>query len=187
MMSRVELSALLIVVVSFSSCEPMGNGLPQKHEQIIRNLPTEDRQFLLKPLEASMDDIREIIENDQTLFESDYDVDTNGIMGNVRFKLSGRDTSMIYGVLRLAHRTEDHQLFWDDKGELFLAETEVEWKNPSNGVEDKRAYKLYFEEGKELISSYGKVSFDGKPYAASWVSIQPTKEEIEFVLSHDWL
>ena len=182
---KIGFGAGICLVLSLASCEPQGNGIPVKHEKIIRNLPTQDREYLLKPLEASMDDIRAIIENDQSLFESDYDVDTNGINGNVRFKLSGRDTSMIYAVLQLAHRTEVHQRFWDDKGELFLAETEVVWKNPNTGEEDKRAYKLYFEEGKELISSYGKVSFNGKPYSSSWVSIQPTKEEIGFVLSQD--
>jgi hypothetical protein len=100
-----------------------------------------------------MDDIRTIIENDRSSFESDYDVDSNGIKGNVRFKLSARDTEMIHAVLQLTDRTEVHQRFWDNKGDLFLAETEVVWKNPNTEEEDKRAYKLYLEEGKELISS----------------------------------
>ena len=185
-MARMKFSAVLCLALILCSCEPQGNGIPVKHEKIIRNLPTQDREYLLKPLEASMDDIRSIIENDQSLFESDYDVDTNGIKGNVRFKLSGRDTTMLHAVISRSNRTEIHHRFWDDKGDLFLAETEVIWLNSEGMETDKRTYKLYFEEEKELISSYGKVSFNGKPYQSSWVSIQPTKEEVGFVLSQDW-
>lgn len=116
---------LCFVAALAISCEPQGNGIPQKQEKITRNLPTQDREFLLKPLEASMDDIRHIIENDQSLFESSYDFDSNGVSGNVRFKLSGRDTFLMYVTLSKISRMEKHQHFWDNKGELFLLESEA--------------------------------------------------------------
>ncbi|MDB4105017.1 hypothetical protein N9545_05770 [Salibacteraceae bacterium] len=181
-MKNYSIGIFVLVSISLVSCEPMGNGVPQKQKQIIRNLPTEDRQYLLEPLEASLDDVRSIIENNQSLFESDYDIDSNGIKGNVRFKLSGRDTSLIYAFLSDGFRRETHQRFLDDKGELFFDESEVLWLNQEGDVVDKRAYKLYFEEGKELISSYGKVVFNERDYPSNWVTIQPTKEEVKFVL-----
>lgn len=164
------------------SCEPKGHGIPQKQEKITRNLPTQDREFLLKPLEASMEDIRHIIENDQSLFESSYDFDSNGVSGNVRFKLSGRDTLMIVATLIDGMKRETHQRFWDGRGELFILESETTWLSANHETQEKRAYKFYFEEGYSLISSYGKAAFDGADYSSSWSSIQLTAEEFRYIL-----
>lgn len=181
-MVRIEFSVALCLVLFLGSCEPQGNGIPMKHEKITRNLPTQDREYLLKPLEASMDDIRSIIENDQSLFESDYDVDTNGITGNVRFKLSGRDTVMIIARLNEGLKQEVHKRFWDDQGHLFLLESEIKWSSIDGQIMEKRAYKLYFEEQYSLISSYGKTAFNEADYPASWSSVQMTPEEFRHML-----
>ena len=65
---------------------------------------------------------------------------------------------------------------------MFFDESELLWLGQDGGVVDKRAYKFYFEEGKKLISSFGKVAFNERDHPSNGVTIQPTKEEVKVVL-----
>jgi hypothetical protein len=148
-------------------------------ESIVRNLPVQDREYLLEPLEAALNDLRDIIEGDPSLFASSYEVHDSTTTGNVRFKLSGADTVLIDASLNKPGRKERFKRYWDEDGTLFIAELTIQHL----GSREVRVYRIYFEEGLEKISSYGRVAFDGKPLPEEWVTICPTAEEVDYLLA----
>ena len=174
------LSIMMIACDESASVEELK---ARKPEGILRNLPTQDREYLLEPLEGAFDDLREVAEYDPSLFESKYSIDTNGYEGEVRFKLRGSDTALIDARIRTANTKEHHQQYWDDEGHLFLLESTIHYVDVNGSKTSSRAYRLYFEEGLQRLSAYGKVSFDGDPLPDDWVTICPTREEQQFLLS----
>lgn len=162
------------------ACDEPKDEMP-KRESIIRNLPTNDRAFLLEPLEAAWDDLREITDHDPGLFESSRDIDSAGFHGNLAFKLNGADTVFVH--LRIAgdFMTESLSAYWNDEGHLFLLEARISYGQPRVG--HQRAYRLYFDEYNALLSAYGKASFDGKTLPNEWRTICPTEDELDYLIN----
>lgn len=171
--------ACLILLAACGEQASMEDLRPRQEEQIIRNLPTTDREFLLQPLETALDDLRQVIENDPGLEEMVETADNRTLM----LRMSGEDTAMMVLKLDLGYSMEKHLRFWDDDGELFMIETTIKRFDEQGNDVEKRAYRIYLEEGNVQLSAYGKVAFGDEPLPQNWVNNCPTQEELNYLLS----
>ena len=173
--------SLLIVLIAIGCGEQasMEDLRPKQEEQIIRNLPTTDREFLLQPLETALDDLRKVIENDPGL----DDVEESEGGRTLLLRMSGTDTAMLELQLDLGHAKEKHLRFWDDDGELFMMESTIKRYDQNGDAVEKRAYRVYLEEGNAQLSAYGRVSYGDNTLPRNWVNVCPTEEELAYLLS----
>lgn len=156
---------------------------PVVQDSILDKLPEKNRDYLLGPLERAMDDIKAIIDMDESYF-SETDSWTEGdVNGSIFFKLNGGDTAL--ARLEISGRgnlQEVHSWYYDKKGNLFYSEHEI--TNVDYGFEQgpsHRNYKFYFEDNGNLLSVYAKTSFDGNPLPEEWSAVRLTKEEIAYL------
>lgn len=176
----------LLLLLTTAACEG-GGGVEDfkvKEEQgVLRNLPTSDREYLLEPLEAAFDDLREVIENDPALFDSERSIDSNGIKTVGKFRLNGSDTVMMDLRRHYDNKREKFLAFRDDSGALLLIEAHLVWTTEGGDPLDRRSFKFYFDEGEILLSAYGKTAFNGAALPVDWVTIMPTPEELAYIRS----
>lgn len=179
-----RLGLLLIPLLGLFACnaDPEAAIGKQQKQAIIRNLPTQDRAYLLEPLEAALDDIRDIVDNDPGLFESNRAIDTLGWKGELNFRLNGADTVKVDLKIESDTKRERHWRYWDENGELFFMESTIKYLDDEGNPTDQRAYRLYFEENQAMISAYGRNSFLGKPLPNEWRTITPSPEELNYLM-----
>lgn len=151
-------------------------------DAIIRNLPTKDREFLLQPLEAALDDLREIAEYDPSLETVEEAFSGPGRAGTYTLRKNGQDTAMMVLEIETTSSREKHARYFDDQGDVFLLESTIVRLDNTGEPVEKRAYRIYFEEEEVQLSAYGKVACGDHPLSKNWVMICPTAEELEFLL-----
>lgn len=165
-------------------CLDEPNVKPQKKQSILDNLPVNDRDLLLAPLEHSLDDLRKSIDMDESLFHSDLHWRLNHMVGTMEYKLDGPDTVMArVGVIGKTPMEEHHSWYYDNDGRLFYSEHHM--LNMDFGYETApitRDYKFYFEENGSLLSSYGKVGFGRSDGEGQWTPVCLTESEESFVI-----
>jgi len=176
-----KLMLVFVVLIGLSACDEEPQKA-QKEEAIIRNLPQQDRDFLLEPLEAALDDLRALADENEALSEESYGVDTLGWRGKKIVGLSDSDTVRLYLEIAQAQKREFHWRYWDDESELYYMESTIQYLNPDGSIGDQMAYRLYLEEGGVLISSYGRKAFAGSELPDAWRAAEFSPEELNYLL-----
>jgi hypothetical protein len=174
----------LFIVAAFAGiitgCLEKGDNIePAPQNQLLDNLPINDRDLLLAPLESALDDVKAAIQSDDSYFEGAADWNEGNVKGQMTFKLDGPDTIMVQvEILGNANVVERHSWFYDQKHRLFFSGHEI--TNADFGFEHgpmHRNYKFYFEDNGEKLSTYAKISFDGAPLPEIWTPVCLTREE----------
>lgn len=173
---------IFFITLSVMGCEEEAAKQKEEAPSIIRNLPTQDRDFLLEPLEGALDDLRALADNDPSITEEVDQIDTIGWKGQRVLGKSAEDTVRIYLDVERSGQRERHWRYWDDDGELYYLETWIQYRNQDGRPQDQVAYKLYLEEGGVLISSYERRSYNGESLSESWRSSSFTPEEMNYIL-----
>lgn len=172
---------ILVVLVTATACDEE-KSIQEEEPTIIRNLPTQDRDFLLEPLEAALDDLRNLAEDNPNVSEETYRVDTAGWQGKRTVGTLDGDTVRVYLDIQRSGQREQHWRYWDNDGELYYLETWIQHLDDQGGVLNQMAYKLYLEEGGRLISSYERRAFDGEDMIGDWRAASFTPEEMNYIL-----
>lgn len=171
-----------ILLTILTSCLEERPAQPEQNA-IIDNLPINDRELLLGPLESALDDLKKSIEQSESYFASSEEWTGENYSGKLDFKLDGSDTVMVHlNMTSVEGKLEEHDWFYDKDGHLYYSEHF--FKNPSFGLgqsPNERHYKFYFEEHQVLISSYARMAFDGKAATEDWTPTCLTKEEELFI------
>ncbi|MEQ9186928.1 MAG: hypothetical protein RLP15_04280 [Cryomorphaceae bacterium] len=175
-------SMMLVACSDEGSMEQMK---PTQKESIVRSLPTQDRQFLLQPLESALDDVREITDNNPGL-ETTVGSRKEGEK-SLTFSITrdGQDTAKIEASISASHSQERHLYYFDRAGEIYLLESKLIRLDDQGNRAEARAYRIYYEENLVQLSAYGKAAFDGMKLPEHWVTICPTQEEEAYLLN--WL
>jgi hypothetical protein len=176
-----KLWMLIVALAVLTACEEEKKPAAQE-SGIIRNLPTQDRDFLLEPLEAALDDLRKLADDNDALTEETYAIDTLGWKGKKVLGLYEEDTVRLYIEIQQPQKREYHWRYWDDESELYYMESTIQYLNPDGGVNDQVAYRLYLEEGGVLISSYGRKAFGGGDLPEAWRATEFSPEELTYLL-----
>ena len=163
-----------------TGCLEQGENIePATQNQILVNLPINDRDLLLAPLESALDDVKAAIATDDSYFEGTADWKEGSVSGLMTFKLDGPDTMMVrIEITGNSNLMERHRWFYDQDRRLFFSEHEI--TNADFGFEKgpmHRNYKFYFEDNGEKLSTYAKISFDGAPLPEFWTPVCLTPEE----------
>ena len=165
------------------SCSEPAVEEPKEEESIGDKLPTKNRDFFLEPLESALDDLKEIVDIDESYF-SETDTWSEGeVTGSIFYKLNGNDTAL--AKLEISGRgnlKELHAWYYDKKGNLFYSEHEI--TNVDYDFEQgpsHRNYKFYFEDNGTHLSAYARMSFDGNPLPEEWTTVTMTEEEATYL------
>ncbi|MEX2597087.1 MAG: hypothetical protein WEC59_09195 [Salibacteraceae bacterium] len=151
-------------------------------QSMIRNVPTDDRAFLLKPLEAALDDVREITDKNSELFESEEQIDSSGRKSRMQYALDEADTVKVVLEIERPGKVEKHWRYWDKDNVLYLMETRITYLNDKGEADDQRAYRVYLEANRGVISAYSKSAFEGKELSEEWRSTSLSPEELDYLL-----
>jgi hypothetical protein len=177
-----SLGFTLVALLSLASCLEERPAQPEQNA-IINNLPVNDRELLLGPLEGAFDDLKNNIEQSESYFASSSDWSRNNQSGKLDFKLDGSDTAMSRVRIRNGQvETERHEWCFDENGHLFYSEHFFD--TPSFGLNQgatKRHYKFYFEENNVVLSTYARMAFDGNSAPEVWTPVCLTTEEQSFI------
>ena len=172
---------ILLVLVIATACDEEKQA-KEDEPSILRNLPEQDRDFLLEPLEAALDDLRKLADENDALTEEKHVVDTLGWKGKKVVGLDEGDTARLYLDIKQAQKREQHWRYWDKEGELYYMESTIQYLNPDGSTGDQVAYKLYLEEGGVLISSYGRKAFGVEELPDVWRAAEYSPEELTYLL-----
>lgn len=173
-------AVFLVLLFSLSSCLDQ----PKEEEQpvetpIIDNLPINDRDLLLEPLESAYDDLKSAIEVDEGFFMGEDEASQGDVLYKTAYKLYGPDTMMVeVEISGKTNLSERHKWYFNQKGNLFYSFHEI--TNADFGFEEgpmHRQHKFYFEDNGAQLSAYGRVSFDGAPLPEQWTPVCLTSEE----------
>ena len=150
-----------------------------KQQNILLNLPVNDRDLLLQPLERALDDLRSNIEANSAFSSASVITVWNGIDAVIECKYDGEDTLLLRAVLKHNDDVEKHEWFFDEQGFPFYSFHEL--RSSETGVigeEAHEAYCFYFEKGQQL-SAYGKFS-QGDKLPEQWtpVCLPGAREEV---------
>lgn len=156
---------------------------PTQKESIVRSLPTQDRQFLLQPLESALDDLREITDNNPGLETTEVSSEEGTGALTLSVTRDGEDTAKIEASIIGPHSQERHLYYFDRAGEMYLLESKLIRLDGQGNRLEARAYRIYYEENLVQLSAYGKAAFGGMKLPEHWVTICPTQEEEAYLLS----
>ncbi|MEZ4720921.1 MAG: hypothetical protein R2813_03485 [Flavobacteriales bacterium] len=180
---RVNLFFLIVAVIMWGCLDEPQQQKPHQ-PTILDNLPVNDRDLLLAPLEHAMDDLRANIVADESFFASSVSWRDGHMVGRMEFKLDGPDTMMVRAtIIGKTPMEEEHFWFYDKEGQLFFSEHHM--RNMEFGYETTpvtRDYKFYFEETGSLLSSYGKVGYNTTA-EEEWAAVCLTEQEEKFLQS----
>jgi hypothetical protein len=151
-------------------------------ETIIRNLPVQDRDFLLEPLEGALDDLRALAESDPRYETQTIRIDTLGWSGQKKIRSNNGDTAMIVLEIHQSTKREQHWRYWDENKELYYLESIITYLDSIGQPMDQFAYKAYFEEGQVLISAYSRTAFAGEKLKGPWRTIEPMPETMQYLM-----
>jgi hypothetical protein len=170
---------LIVIAGTMWGCLENRNPEPERDQPSINeNIPLNEREMLMGPIEGALDDLKDVLVNDESFFNPYDEWNDNGIKGSIDSKLDGEDTVMV--LLKMSNAVglkETHQWFYDKDHYSFYSEHL--FMNEQSGVEgmqSSKAYKFYFEDKGVLLSVYGKQSF-GEALPETWTPICPTREE----------
>lgn len=153
-----------------------------EQQTIIRNLPVQDRDFLLEPLEGALDDLRSIAETDPRYETKTIRVDTLGWKGLKKIRHNNNDTAMLDLQISQATKQERHLRYWDENHELYYLESTLIYLDSKGETMDQFAFKAYFEEGQVLISAYSRSAFAGEKLKGPWRTVAPMPETMQYLL-----
>ncbi len=185
-MKHILILLTLSVLAMLASCNEnasMDDMRPKQEPSIVRSLPTQDRHYLLEPLEAALDDLREVVEYNPSLETAEETTQEEGMKVVSTYRLNGKDTVMIDHEVEHPFLRERHQRYYDERGEIFLLESNIVHLAADGSPVEKRVYRIYYEDGLVQLSAYGKVAYGENSLPKDWVTICPTKEEETYLLS----
>jgi hypothetical protein len=158
---------------------------PQEKKSLKDRLEDTDRDFLLQPLEAALDDIAAASEYDPRFEKSTMAITLGDAAGKAIIKTFKSDTVYIQVALEGPNGTsEKHQWFSDANNGLY--KSEHNFKNVvigADGAISNQDYQFYFEETGAMISSYSRKSFDQQKHPDKWVSTEFQPSELKFIWS----
>ncbi|NQV51584.1 MAG: hypothetical protein HQ500_00285 [Flavobacteriales bacterium] len=175
--------SVLALLTSCNEDASMEEMRPKQEQSIVRNLPTQDRQYLLEPLEAALDDLREVVEYNPSFETVEETTHEEGKKVVSTYRLNGEDTVMVEHEMERPLLRERHQHYYDERGAIFLLEAKIVHLAADGAPIEKRVYRIYYEEGPVQLSAYGKVAYGENALPKDWVTICPTKEEETYLLS----
>jgi hypothetical protein len=167
------------------SCSDPVTDKPKTDESIGDKLPVKNRDFYFEPLESVFDDLKEMVDIDESYFNETDTWREGDVSGTIFYKLNGNDTAL--AKLEISDRgklKEVHAWYYDNKGNLFFSEHEI--TNLEYGFEkgpSQRNYKFYFDDNGSQLSSYARMSFDGNPLPEEWTTVTMTEEESAYLKS----
>lgn len=184
-MKLTHLSVFFLLATIVGCTEPAEEQKTPEDSSIADKLPTKNRDFYLEPLENAFDDLKAMIDIDESYF-SEKDTWTQGdVKASIFYKLNGNDTALAkLEIQGKGNLKEVHSWYYDKDGHLFYSEHEI--TNVDYGFEQgpsHRNYKLYFEEKGPLLSVYARTSFDGIPLPQEWTPVKITDEETHYLRS----
>ncbi|GEM_PF-3836728 len=125
-------------------------------------IPETERELLLIPLESALDDLRASVESNEIAFSSSEEMTSGDVTATFEFKLDGKDTIMLRASLKQNGDTEEHEWFFDQQKRLFYSHHEFMSANGGISLgQVHEAFKFYYEENGNTLSSYGKYSNEG--------------------------
>lgn len=177
---------IVVLALLCQGClENRNSETEEKRPSINENIPLNEREMLMGPIESALDDLKDVLLQDESFFNPYDEWSNNGIKGSINAKLDGKDTVLL--ILSMANAKgvkEQHEWFYDK--EHFVFYSEHQFTNEQIGVDGQhsaKAYKFYFEDKQVLLSVYGKHAFDSRELSESWTPICPTTEEVTYLQS----
>ncbi len=183
-MKQAYILNFLFLAFLVSCSDPVTDEL-KADASISDKLPVKNRDFYLEPLESVFDDLKEMVDIDESYFSETDTWKEGDVSATIIYKLNGNDTAL--AKLEISGRgnlKEVHAWYYDKKGNLFFSEHEI--TNVNYGFEkgpSHRNYKFYLDDNGSQLSSYARMSFDGNPLPEEWTTVTMTEEESAYLKS----
>lgn len=184
-MKKLVFIASVLLLAGCGDSATTEEAKPEEKRSLKDRLEETDRDFLLQPLEAALDDIAAATEYDPRFIKSTMAISLGEATGKATIKTFESDTVYIQVELQGPNGTsEKHQWFSDAKNGLY--KSEHNFKNivmGADGAVSNQDYQFYFEETGAMISSYSRKSFDQQKHEEKWINTEFQPSELKFIWS----
>lgn len=184
-MRKLIFIASVLLLASCGDSSTSEKVKPEEKRSLKDRLEDTDRDFLLQPLEAALDDIAAATEYDPRFEKSTKAITLGDAKGKLVVRTLESDTVYLQVALEGPNGTsEKHQWFSDAKNGLY--KSEHNFKNMvigADGAVSNQDYQFYFEETGAMISSYSRKTFGEQKQSEQWVNTEFQPGELKFIWS----